>query len=320
MTPVSGGLIHRMWRLDTSQGSFAVKELDSAIMARPGVHADYVQSEKIAAALQSKGIPVATALLQNETPLFETEGAIVMVFPWVDGGSLMVDAVTVAHANQIGEILAKIHAANLNDFDLPVPEGHLILQERWHALIDEAIKEDLPWALDAQTNLANLVAWSDAANQAKQRLSTHLIIGHKDIDPKNVLWRDEYSPVIIDWEGVGLINPTEEIINVAIEWAGMPALLCRDDVFSAVIAGYCNAGSCIIDSEVGDALFSMMGGCLGWLEFNMYRSLALSGYDFETKRLGIRETELTFKKLHFLANHREHFIKLMNSKGNGKTH
>ena len=284
-TSVNGGLIHRMWRLDTNQGSFAVKELDAAIMARPGVHADYVQSEKIAATIKSKGIPVATALLQNGTTLAEADGAIVMVFPWIDGKSLTVDEVTIPHANQIGELLAKIHAANLIKFDLPVPEEHLISQERWHTLIDEALNENLPWASMAHTNVPNLVAWSDAAIQAKHRLSNHLIIGHKDIDPKNVLWQDVTSPVLIDWEGVGLINPMEEIVNVAIEWAGMTELLCRDDIFLAIIAGYCNAGGCLNELEVGDALFGMMGGCLGWLEFNMYRSISSSGYDLETRRL-----------------------------------
>jgi thiamine kinase-like enzyme len=62
-----------------------------------------------------------------------------------------------------------------------------------------------------------------------------------------VIWRDSTSPVLIDWEGAGLINPTEEVINVAMEWAGMTEILFRKNIFSAVIESYRNNGGYIVD-------------------------------------------------------------------------
>jgi hypothetical protein len=80
-TSVSGGLIHRMWRINTNNGSYAVKELDAAIMKRPRIQESYVQSEEIAAALKRQNIPAETALMHEKAPLYETAGAIVTVYP-----------------------------------------------------------------------------------------------------------------------------------------------------------------------------------------------------------------------------------------------
>jgi len=131
------------------------------------------------------------------------------------------------------------------------------------------------------------------------------------MDPKNVIWENAISPVLIDWEGAGLINPTEEVINVALGWAGETEVLFRKNIFLSVINGYCNNGGCLNTHEIPDALNAVMGGYLGWLEFNMCRSLGSSEYDFEAQQLGLVETEMTFKKLHFLTSKIDYLIELL---------
>jgi thiamine kinase-like enzyme len=308
---VSGGLIHRIWKINTSNGSFAVKELDAAIMKRSGSHESYRKSEEIAALLKTKKIPLQTALINNNTPLYETDGSIIMVFPWVEGKTLMLNQVTTQHANQIGMIVAAIHAATITTLDFPLAQAQLISAERWHSLVDEALNNKLAWAVQAHKNLPNLIAWSNLYRQAKQRLNQHVVMSHRDLDPKNVIWIDANHPILIDWEGIGLINPTEEIIYVAIEWAGITEKLFRKNIFLAVIESYCANGGHLVESEIQDALYGLMGGYLNWLEFNMFRSLDSSKYDSDTQKLGIEETEMTFKKLHFLSENIDHFIGLL---------
>ncbi|HEH5924806.1 TPA: phosphotransferase [Legionella pneumophila] len=310
--PVSGGLIHRMWRIDTNHGSFAIKELDPAIMQRSGIHNIYIQSEKIAATLKKEGIPVATAITKNNTPLYETDGITVMVYPWVEGKTLTLDQVTTKHANKIGTVVAAIHAANIKLFDLPIPEVHSISVEHWHNLVEKALNNKLAWADVANTNLPDLIIWSDLYQKAQQRLNKHLIISHTDMDPKNVIWHDEVSPVLIDWEGAGLANPTAEIMNVAIGWSGETELLFRENIFSAIIEGYCNAGGYIIKDDMPDAFYRLIGGYLAWLEFNMTRSLDSSEYKVDVQNRGIRETLITIKKLNFLSRNIDTFISLSN--------
>ncbi len=310
--PVIGGLIHRMWKINTNRGSFAIKELDAAIMQRPGIYQIYVQSEKIAASLKSKNIPVATAMINNNTPLYEIDGMVVMVFPWVEGKTLALHQVTPEHAKKIGSIVAAIHAANIKPFDLPIPETNTISAKRWHDLVDKAFYKKLSWAAVANTNLPRLIDWSDTYQEAKQRLNKHLIISHTDMDPKNVLWTDDSSPVLIDWEGAGLANPTAEIINVAIGWSGETELEFRENIFSAVIEGYCTGGGRMIKSDRRDAFHGLIGGYLAWLEFNMCRSLESSKYNVDAQNVGIKETKLTLKKLNFLDKNIDRFMQLSN--------
>ncbi|MBA2711586.1 MAG: aminoglycoside phosphotransferase family protein [Tatlockia sp.] len=310
--PVIGGLIHRMWRINTNRGSFAIKELDAAIMQRPNIYEICIQSEKIAASLRSKQIPAVTALINNNTPLYETDGIVVMVFPWLEGKTLAHHQVTPAHAKKIGAIVAAIHAANIKTFDLPTPETYTVSAERWHDLVDKAFNDKLAWATVASTNLPRLIVWSDTFKKAKQRLNNHLIISHTDMDPKNVLWTDDTSPVLIDWEGAGLANPTAEIINVAIGWSGETELEFRENIFSAVIEGYRNSGGRLIKSDRGDAFHVLIGGYLAWLEFNMCRSLKSSKYNVNAQNVGIEETQLTLRKLNFLEENIDRFIKLSN--------
>ena len=234
-----------------------------------------------------------------------------MVFPWIEGNTLALSEVTTEHTKQIGKIVASIHKANIKLHDLQKPEIHFISEEHWYSLMHEALNNQLPWAAAAKINLPNLIAWSHAYQKAKQQLNKQLIISHKDIDPKNVLWCNDTSPVLIDWEGAGFVNPTEEIINVAMEWAGMTEILFRETIFSAVIEGYCNNSGHIIESEMHDALYGLIGNCLAWLEFNMSRSLDSKQFDSAAQKLGIEETEMTLKKLNFLAENVDRFQKLI---------
>lgn len=51
---VSGSLLHRMFAVETTRGKYAVKALNPQIMARPTALQNYIQSEKIAAALSRR--------------------------------------------------------------------------------------------------------------------------------------------------------------------------------------------------------------------------------------------------------------------------
>ena len=56
------------------------------------------------------------------------------------------------------------------------------------------------------------------------------VLSHRDLDPKNVLWRG-LSPVLIDWEAAGYVRPKRELLEVALYWAddgrgGLDAALC----------------------------------------------------------------------------------------------
>ncbi|GAC1361332.1 MAG: hypothetical protein NVSMB44_14720 [Ktedonobacteraceae bacterium] len=82
---VTGGQLHRMWRLTTTRGAFAVKQLNSAIMQKPGIQHEYLVSEHIARTMALHGIPAIAALKNEKGLLQEIDGMFLLVYPWVDG-------------------------------------------------------------------------------------------------------------------------------------------------------------------------------------------------------------------------------------------
>ena len=63
VSPVSGGLMHRMYRVTTDCGIYAVKHLNPEIMSRPNVHDNYNRAEKIEALLEKEGLPIVPSLI-----------------------------------------------------------------------------------------------------------------------------------------------------------------------------------------------------------------------------------------------------------------
>lgn len=60
--PVTGGLMHRMYRVKTDSGIYAVKHLNPEIMGREGVFDNYARAEKIECLLEKEEIPIVPAI------------------------------------------------------------------------------------------------------------------------------------------------------------------------------------------------------------------------------------------------------------------
>src|SRR5215472_7036198 len=123
---ITGGLLHSMWRLETTQATFAVKELNPEIMSRPTARKNYLLSERIAAAFQAENLPVIAALQHADGPLLDINSTTVMVFPWIDGETISPHAPKPEYAHQIGMLLGRMHKLNLSWLELQQPNIKLI--------------------------------------------------------------------------------------------------------------------------------------------------------------------------------------------------
>ncbi len=86
--PVTGGLIHNIWHIQTTQGHFAVKELNAQIMRKPNIRDAYRRSEQIAAQMAAAGIPALTALTipnNDEGTVQQIDDITVIVYDWISG-------------------------------------------------------------------------------------------------------------------------------------------------------------------------------------------------------------------------------------------
>ena len=84
---IVGGLLHKMYAVETTQGKYAVKALNPQIMLRPSARQHFINSERIVN-IALKSIPALSAEKFNGTFMQEIDKQFYIVFDWVDGRSL----------------------------------------------------------------------------------------------------------------------------------------------------------------------------------------------------------------------------------------
>ena len=111
---VLGGLSHNMFKVRTTKGIFAVKELNPLVMQRKEAYQNFIFSEKVARIAKQNGINAVCALQFNGDVLLKIEDSFFMVFDWVNGQTLKAEQVKIKHCEVIGQTLAKIHNINFS--------------------------------------------------------------------------------------------------------------------------------------------------------------------------------------------------------------
>src|SRR5262245_47964465 len=129
MTRVHGKAFNRCYRLDTDQGSFAVKQLVDH--DRGWRRDDVFRFERVAFAA---GIPMPEPISAD---------AEVLVHRWVEGERVPEEPVSQAFAFEIGEILARLHSLDVacthESTAHPTPHD-------WPELAERALASGQPWA------------------------------------------------------------------------------------------------------------------------------------------------------------------------------
>ncbi len=305
--PVQGGMIHKLWQLHTARGTFAVKQLNPEIMRREGIRDMYRLTERIAQAMALRGVPAVVALKGEGDggTVQDIDIATYIVYNWIEGETLSAQAVEPERARLIGASLAHMHDLPHQDFpELQLSDHEPFDEDEWDMLTFQASDRDIPWTHQVRRALPLLVEWGKLATEANSVLNRSLVISHRDLDQKNVIWRNETSPVFVDWESAGLTNPTKDIVETALYWSGQTVQPPREDSFHAVLEGYITSGGTIPNSGI-HALHSVMGTWLAWLLFNMHRSLGESVSSEEERQLAVRETTHTLSTLYALNTNAE---------------
>lgn len=302
---VQGGLIHKMWHIQTTQGEYAIKELniriqdlDSNISSKNSIQKAYELTESIAQAFLESGIPAVAALKIENEYVAKISDKLVIVFEWVEGTSLSVQAVPRDQAFLIGKTIAQIHNTNLEIPDLNRNTSTIFSNEHWELLFENFLSEFPESASWLSKKL--VLDWNKKAKDITEKLQGHRVLSHGDIDQKNVIWKDSEHPFIIDWESAGLVNPGLELMDAALNWGGLVSGEIEEEIIKALLDGYKSEGAAI--AETGSELLS---GCiikwLPWLEFNMQRAVnAKKGG--EEQKLGFSQTQNTLRNLNLIEN------------------
>lgn len=295
---ITGGLMHKMYRVTTNQGDYAVKVLNPDIMQRKEALQNMINSEKVSNRLKDR-IPLVAAKTFDGENVITLDENYYMIFDWLDGKSVFAPDITAYHCEQIGRILGKIHAANIT---IDTMERHADAKEsyQWEYLLQQAkVKNPECYEL-LQEHFSDIIRWNENVLTGWAEISANQVISHCDLDPKNVMWK-ENNPYIIDWEAAGYVNPYQELIEVINYWAVDKSGNYNQNFFEALLQAYMENMN--LQNVPWDAVLNCsLEGMLGWLEYNVKRALGLSGTNDDDRKKGLKHAKGTFLKLKKLEN------------------
>ena len=283
-----GGLMHKMYRVATEDGVYAVKCLNPHVMARSTTAANFASAEELERKLEETALPLLPALTIGGCKMQEVGGAYCYLFPYFEGKALTEGDITPRHCAIVGDLLARLHAVERKQE--PIQRDVLALDWDGFALSDE--DKGLLEQMQTTANAAVLPP-----------LST---ICHNDMDPKNVLWQG-MDCRIIDLECLGYGSPYLELLETALCWAGYESGAMDFDRFTAFVSAYAQAGGDLAADWA--AVYAANAGRLEWLHYNLQR--ANGSEDEENRRLGKAEVAKTLTCIRGYAKMKEKIVDMM---------
>jgi len=284
---VTGGLLHLMYKVSVKDKAYAVKALNPIIMKRKPAMGHFIFSEAFARHAYRSGI--------NSVHAVEFDGKVVqqccdqhyLVFPWLEAKTLQVEEIDQSKCKKIGTLLARIHNLNYEEVNENDTSIDFVDWDQYTPLASKTI-----WFDDFNSNLEKIKKIEKKAINALIDNCSD-VISHRDLDPKNIMWKDDMEPVVIDWESTGAVNAGLELLNVALDWSdgGQNKL-----EFQSVLQAYTEIRECNLLS-IADSLYAISDGKLKWLDYNIKRSLGIESSNEEEQLLGTKEVISTLKEI-----------------------
>lgn len=264
---VSGGLMHKMYRVETTRGVYAVKHLNPEIMKREKARADYEQAEMLEKILEKAKLPIVPAMVVRGQKMQQLDGQYFYIFHWQEGKITDWQTISPKACKMVGSILGQIHALAAQIRPGKAPERSAI---DWQGYAERAAAEQNEIAQLLVENLPLLREAEEKLNSARAALPNFCCISNADMDPKNVMWY-RGQPKVIDLECLGWGNPVSDALQLALQWAGSVTCNLDMDKLTAFFDGYLAA----YDNGFRDysSVFGLAYTWVEWLEYNMQRAL-----------------------------------------------
>lgn len=302
VTAVSGGYMHKMYKITTAQGAYAVKLLNPSVMQRPDVFRNLHLAETLEQELQNAGIPIVPANTYNGEKMHCLQNQYFYVFDWLDGKSLHDGAVKPKHCEIMGGILAQIHKIPCSMSVPPSEPPHI----DWDFYIAKSETDCPKIAKKLHTHRDLLYRRTEKGARALQNLPQKTCISNGDMDSKNVLWQAG-KPYLIDLESLSYGNPYTELFQLALCWGGYASCRLRYNRLKAFLNGYQSVyGEVPTDWEL---LYDSNIGSLLWLEYNLKRALGIECTDESERALGIGQVKETLQHARYYQKIREPLLR-----------
>lgn len=274
VTPVPGGTLHRLMRVETEDDTWALKILNPLATQTAEGRFRHERAEAVAQQAQEAGIPAMVAYPGPDGSFLQRiDEEIVLLYPWHEGQATDASSVSTEKAAQMGSWLARLHDLEIRFPDQMAPLPESFEQGHWEALLEQGHQYGSLWVERLEAALPQLVEVDEISHRAQKTLCEGWVTGHLEYTPGNVLWSAE-KPTIFDWESVSPVHPALEALGAALVWANREDGESDEALFKAFMTGYGEVKTLASD-DLDIACDAVMGKWLLWLEFNLRRSLGL---------------------------------------------
>ena len=287
---VTGGLSHRMYKVVTDKGIYAVKELNSGVMKRETAYSNFLFAEKFTDLVKANGIPAVGAIKIDNDIMKKMDNNYYMIFEWTEGIILKAEEIEEKHSEIVGKLLAKIHNVDFSSIDDEKRKHINTNIYNWDDYISVASEQNKPYLKLYEDNTDVLYDLNKKSADAIEYAKNNLVISHRDLDRKNIMWQGD-NPYIIDWEASGYINPTLELIQVAWYWSGGDIEQIDYNKFEKVIKSYKENYKGNIDNNIDALIYADIYSGLEWIDYNLRRSLSI-GHNYDDEEIHLAENEV----------------------------
>ncbi|HZM83518.1 MAG TPA: phosphotransferase [Candidatus Limnocylindrales bacterium] len=215
------GVINRNWRVDTTTGAYAVKELRDSNAT--GVR----EQHRRVKLLIGRGVPIPQPLERaGGDAVCAVDGAEFTVSVWAPGEHLGGTTMSLAQAAALGDLLGRIHVA-LTDVagtgtpgpGIAVPDPGQALSYLDH-LLDiigrKPVKDDIDEVALANLAFRREILTDPALSApATEELGPQGYI-HGDFHHNNVLWHEGEVSAVVDWDRIRVHSLASELIRTCL--------------------------------------------------------------------------------------------------------
>ena len=236
-TQIHGGLSNRMYRVETDKAEYAIKKLNKTLMQNKTEFERITFAEKVSKIAEENGVFVERALEFEDKIIHEIDEDYYMIFNWNYGSHLQPEDVTDEICNTIGELLAKIHNLDFSKIEAEKSKETETRIIDWQHYANVAKNQNKYYYKDLVENIEILYEINKKTNEALEYAKNNLIISHRDLIKKNILWNNNI-PTVIDWESSGYVNPTVELVQVCWNWANGDVGKFEFEKFGIIVNSY----------------------------------------------------------------------------------
>ncbi|RSM64050.1 hypothetical protein DMB66_21295 [Actinoplanes sp. ATCC 53533] len=202
---VTEGLMNRNWRVTTTLGEWAIKQVldvDAAAARR---------QHRATAALARLGLPVPVPVIADDDSVVIVDGAVYAVLPWANGVHRHGLTLTMDEAAALGELLARLHTA-LAEI-MPLAPHHLMVSvtdvATAHAKIDRYLnliterpdRDDFDRYAETQLHHRRRLLEQTADLRPAAVIPVEPCgYTHGDFQYLNLLWNRGSVSAVLDWD------------------------------------------------------------------------------------------------------------------------